>query len=467
MKIESLRVHLLCWLLAPLAGVVLINIFNSYEAATNTANMVADRTLLASATDIAEEIFVTGGVLDVQVPPAAIEMFNTGHGDLVFLNLRTHDGQLLTGYPDLPQPPEPVPAAHPIYYQSVYRGRTVRLVAVSHSIVGAEEANPVTVVVGQTLNSHDELVRDLLRRAIFQQLILLIGSGVLVYFGFSRGLAPLMRLRDAVLDDRHDAIEPLPVHSVQSELRPLVEALNQYKQRVQLQMAAQNRFIANAAHQIKTPLTLLAMQAAFAQRATNKSDRQEALNALQNSVQQFAHMVNQLLTLSRAEPGGRRPRHEHIDMAIVAREILEDFASAALLRNIDLGFDPGVDPQIVCGDKTMLHEAIVNLVDNALRYSPNGGAVMVTLRHKNGACVLAVSDNGPGIPQEERGRVFERFYRVVENGGEGSGLGLAIVREVVTAAQGSVTLDAPESGSGLIVTVRLPAAPVDLPVRSL
>ena len=465
MRISSLRVHLLCWLLAPLAGVVGLNIFNSYEAATNTANMVVDRTLLASATDIAEEIFVTDGVLDVQVPPAAIEMFNTGHGDLVFVNLRTHDGQLLTGYPDLPPPPTPVSTAHPVYYQAVYRDRNLRLIAISHPIVGASQASPVLVVVGETLNGHAELVNDLLRGAIDHQLLLLVVSGVLVFIGFSRGLAPLMRLRDAVLDDHLDATEPLSVNSVQTELRPLVEALNQYKRRVQLQMAAQNRFIANAAHQIKTPLTLLATQAAFAQRATNKTDRQEALNALQKGVKQFAHMVNQLLTLSRAEPGVRRPRHELIDLKVVARETLEDFASVALLRNIDLGYDPGDAPQIVAGDKTMLREMIVNLVDNALRYTPEGGAVMLTQRHEDGFNVLRVSDNGPGIPEKERARVFERFYRVIGNGGEGSGLGLAIVREVVTTAEGTVTLDAPPNGTGLVVTVRLPAVPGDLPAR--
>jgi two-component system sensor histidine kinase TctE len=176
-------------------------------------------------------------------------------------------------------------------------------------------------------------------------------------------------------------------------------------------------------------------------------------------------MVNQLLTLSRAEPGVRRPRHELIDLKVVARETLEDFASVALLRNIDLGYDPGDAPQIVAGDKTMLREMIVNLVDNALRYTPEGGAVMLTQRHEDGFNVLRVSDNGPGIPEKERARVFERFYRVIGNGGEGSGLGLAIVREVVTTAEGTVTLDAPPNGTGLVVTVRLPAVPGDLPAR--
>lgn len=461
MKIRSLRVHLLCWLLAPLAGVVAVNILNSYQAATDTANMVADRTLLASATDTAEEIYVADGVLDAEIPPAAIEMFNTGHGDLVFFRIQTRDGRLLNGYPDLPMPAPPLTTSQPVYYESAYRGRTLRLVALDHPVVGAKEAGPVTVVVGETLNSHEELVRSLVRTAVGHQMTLLFGSAILVLIGFSRGLAPLMRLRDEVLDDRRDPLEPLSIGTVQTELRPLVDALNQYKRRVQLQMAAQNRFVANAAHQIKTPLTLLSTQAAFAQRAKNRDDRQEALDALQKSVHQLAHMVNQLLTLSRAEPGARRPRHEQVDLNVVARDVLENFANLALLHDLDLVFDPDSAAAAVAGDETMLREMIVNLVDNALRYTPPGGAVTVTLRQPPGECLLTVADNGPGIPPGERPHVFERFYRVIANGGEGSGLGLAIVHEVVTAAGGTVDLDTPPSGQGLVVSVRLPSAEAD------
>lgn len=456
MKIESLRTYLLFWLLAPLAGVVLVNVFSGYFAATNTANMVADRTLVASANDIAEEISVSDGVIDVQIPPAAIEMFNTGHGDLVFYSVQTRNGQLLAGYPDLPLPKSSASSADTIFYQVTYRGHPLRLVALLHPIVGADEASPVRVLVGQTLHSHGDMVRDLLEGSIGQQLILLVVTAVLVLFGFRRGLAPIMRLRDAVLDDKRDALAPLPTTSVQTELRPLVEALNQYKRRVRGQMDAQRRFISNAAHQIKTPLTLLATQAAFAERAKNAADRKEALTALQTSVRQFAHLVNQLLTLSRAEPGARRPRHERVDLAATARQVLEDFANIALARKIDLGFDPSKEATIIAGDETMLREMIVNLVDNALRYTPVEGTVVVTVEPIENSCVLTVADNGPGIPPDETSRVFERFYRVLANGGEGSGLGLAIVQEVVSAAGGSVTLAAPPVGHGLVVKVTIP-----------
>ncbi|MDR3437786.1 sensor histidine kinase [Telmatospirillum sp.] len=457
MKIESLRAYLLVWVLAPLAGVILVNVFYSYQAASHTADMVADRTLMASATDIAEEISVIDGVIDVQVPPAAIEMFNTGHGDVVYYRIHTRNGQLLAGYPDVPTPATSGREADPIFYSASFRGHPLRMIALTHPIVGADEASPVTVVVGQTLNSYNDLVLDLLQASIGQQLILLIVAAVVVLVGLRRGIAPLLQLRDAVLDEKRDALDPLPAASVQTELRPLVDALNLYKRRVRSQMAAQNRFIANAAHQIKTPLTLLATQAAFAERAKNQHDRKEALGALQASVRQFAHLVNQLLTLSRAEPGVRRPRHERVDLAVMARRVLEEFSNVALDRQIDLGFDTAKDPMIVTGDETMLREMIVNLVDNALRYTPVNGTVMVCVEGRDDMCVLTVADNGPGVPPDEAARVFERFYRVLANGGEGSGLGLAIVQEVVNAAGGTVTLATPPAANhGLIVTVAIP-----------
>jgi two-component system sensor histidine kinase TctE len=182
--------------------------------------------------------------------------------------------------------------------------------------------------------------------------------------------------------------------------------------------------------------------------------RDEALQALQKSTRQVTRLAGQLLTLSRAEPGSRRPRADTVDLAAVARSVLENAAEEALRRNIDLGLDND-GPVRVTGDATMLGEMVVNLVDNALRYTPPGGAVTVTVRSPRNTAVLIVEDTGPGIPEGERTHVFERFYRVMGTQAEGSGLGLAIVREVVDGAAGSVELRDREGG-GLLVAVTLP-----------
>jgi two-component system sensor histidine kinase TctE len=300
------------------------------------------------------------------------------------------------------------------------------------------------------------MVRRLWFGAFAQQLALVAIAGLFVLLGLHRGLAPLIRLRDAVRSPRRSDLDPVEVPGAQNEIRPLIDALNAYMERVRAQMAAQRRFIANAAHQLRTPLALLSTQASYALRETVPDARQEALVALQASSGKLARLAEQLLTLSRAEPGSRRPRADRIDMTEAARHVLETQAPAAIARNIDLGLEE-TGPVPVIGDGTMLREMIVNLVDNALRYSSAGGSVTVRLAAVDGEAVLTVADDGPGIPPDERAHVFERFYRIAGSTEEGSGLGLAIVREVVENAGGRVILGDSATG-GLVVEVRLPLA---------
>jgi two-component system sensor histidine kinase TctE len=243
---------------------------------------------------------------------------------------------------------------------------------------------------------------------------------------------------------------------VQTEFQPLVHALNDHMERVQNQMAAQRRFVSNAAHQLRTPLALMSTQAGVAARETDDARREEALQALRSSIRHVSRLASQLLTLSRAEPGSRRPRSETIDLAAAARDIVAAHAEQALQRNIDLGLEVS-EPVPVEGDGTMLREMLVNLVDNAIRYTRPDGRVTVSVGRRGDIAVLDVEDNGPGIPAAEREQVFERFYRVLGTEGEGSGLGLAIVREVVDGAGGEVNL-AEADGGGLVISVRLPIA---------
>ncbi|MDX8454498.1 sensor histidine kinase N-terminal domain-containing protein [Mesorhizobium sp. VK9D] len=449
-RISSLRLQLLAWVVLPLAGLAAINLWTSHGNARVTADLVTDRMLMASARAIAEQVAVKDGVLDATIPPAAIEMFDTGDRDRVYYHVETAGGHLLTGYPDLPM------ASQRGSIETGFRDHRLRLATLSHAVIGAGADSPITVTVGVTLAGHDAMARRLWLSAFGQQLALVAIAGVFVLLGLRRGLAPLLRLRDAVRSRSRSDLDPVEVSDAQSEIRPLVEALNAYMERVRAQMAAQRRFIANAAHQLRTPLALLSTQASYALRETAADQRQEALVALQASSGKLARLAEQLLTLSRAEPGSRRPRADRIDLTEAARQVLEGQAPKAIERNIDLGLDE-TGPVPVTGDGTMLREMIVNLVDNALRHSKAGGSVTVQLAVVDGEAALTVTDDGPGIPAEEREHVFERFYRIAGSTEEGSGLGLAIVREVVDNAGGSVTLgDA--AGGGLKVEVRLPLA---------
>ncbi|TPN79524.1 HAMP domain-containing protein [Mesorhizobium sp. CU2] len=450
MKISSLRLQLLAWVVLPLAALAAVNLWTSQRNALATADLVTDRMLVGSARAISEQVAMVDGTLDATVPPAAIEMFDTGDRDSVYYRVETANGRLLTGYPDLPQAPARGSLEAP------YRDHPLRLATLSHAVIGAGADSPIRVTVGVTLAGHDAMVKRLWLSAFAQQLALVVIAGVFVLLGLRRGLAPLIRLRDAVRSRSRSDLEPVEIAGAQSEIRPLIEALNAYMERVRGQMAAQRRFIANAAHQLRTPLALLSTQASYALRENAADQRQQALVALQASSGKLARLAEQLLTLSRAEPGSRRPRADLVDLTEAARHVLEAQAPTAIKSGIDLGLEE-TGPVPVTGDGTMLREMIVNLVDNALRYTPAGGSVTVKLAAIDGEALLTVTDSGPGIPAEECEHVFERFYRLAGSAEDGSGLGLAIVREVVENAGGSVTLGDAATG-GLKVEVRLPLA---------
>lgn len=378
-------------------------------------------------------------------------MFDTGHGDRVFYRVITAWGSLVSGVADLPETKKDQSAE-----DLNFRGDPVRVMTLNHPVVGLAKDAEISVSVAVTLNNEKAMRQRLWLSDFTKQLLLVLVTGFVAIVGLQRGLAPVLRLRDAVREQGREKLDPFSPENVQSELRPLVHALNDYMERVQSQMAAQRRFVANAAHQLRTPLTLVATQASVAAREQDSNSRNEALQALRTSTQQLTRLASQLLTLSRAEPGSRRPRHDKIDLAAAARQVLETFTETALQRQIDLGLDVD-EPCRVEGDGPMLSEMIVNLVDNALRYTLPGGTVTVSVSRHGAWVLLRVEDNGPGIPDQEKEQVLERFYRIIGTQAEGSGLGLAIVKEVVERAGGTVALTTPVSG-GLNVEVKLPAA---------
>jgi two-component system sensor histidine kinase TctE len=449
---HSLRAQLFAWVTATLVCVLCLNLYVSQRHAVSTASIVTDNMLLGSARMIAEAVRVdASGTIGVDIPPAALEIFDTGYSDRVYYRVTTPWGNLVAGYSALAQP------------ERLARGQTmrfrdmdIRAMAINHPVVGLGDDGVVTVTVAVTRNSESALTRSLWMSDFTNQFALVAVAGLVTVLGLRRGLGPVLRLRDAVLASRRERLEPFDPASVQTELRPLVHALNDYMGRVQKQMAAQRRFVTNAAHQLRTPLTLLATQAGVAAREADPARRDEALQALTRSTRQVSRLAEQLLTLTRAEPGSRAPRAERLDMAEVARKVLEAHAEEALRRGVDIGLEAEGRAPVV-GDGTMLREMVVNLVDNALRYTPAPGEITVGVTFDDAQVVLTVEDSGPGIAESERDQVFERFYRIMGTQAEGSGLGLAIVREVVDGAGGSVTLGRSATG-GLAVTVRLPLA---------
>ncbi|MEO6919309.1 MAG: sensor histidine kinase [Collimonas sp.] len=461
--IISLRLRLLLWLLIPLTLFVAISATLSYRSARETADLIQDHALLASAQVIAGEIQWLDGEPHAGIPPAALELLVSPEQDQVYYQVITdHDG-LLAGRPDFP-PALRFPVTAPAFNSIDYHGQALRVVSQVRTLYNAGQLRKIAVLVGQTTRAHDQMLTDLWRPALHRQIAMLLLAIALVVIGLTMELRPLMHLKDQLASRDATSLSPIRAGQLQLELRPIVEAINQTIQRLNTQVAAQKRFIADAAHQLRTPLTLIDSQIQFARRLTDESRRGEVLQALQESSRNMTELTNKLLLLSQAEASNTTAFLRHpVDLIAVAATVLEDIVDLAQRKNIDLGLDTGIEHAWAMGNEALFNAMMMNLVDNAIRYTPAHGKVTVAISAGPEQLEISVSDNGPGIPAEVRDRVFERFFRNAAPGQEGTGLGLAIVREIVIAAQGTVMLAASGPRHGLTVLLHLPVCAAPAP----
>ena len=284
-------------------------------------------------------------------------------------------------------------------------------------------------------------------------MVFLVTVAVLV--GVRRALRPLSSIREELAQRSLSDLRPLNVEAAPAEIVPLLETINQLLGHLRADIEIQQRFVSNAAHQLRTPLAGLKTSAELALRESTVSGTREMVAQILEGANRSVHLVKQLLAISRAEPKhGREILFTDVDLASLAREVCKAYLGAALKKNIELGYD-GPSSLIVRGEATCLREMIGNLVDNAVRYSSNGGVVTVHLASGK-EIGLSVEDSGPGIPRKERDRVFERFYRVLGTGEDGTGLGLSIVKEVVQMHGGKISLSDGEGGVGTRVMVVFP-----------
>ncbi|BAO91311.1 sensor histidine kinase [Caballeronia cordobensis] len=449
---NSLRVRLLWWLLVPLAIYVFVTGKAAYDNARHTADLVQENTLLASARMIAGEVEWSDGRLLVDIPPAALEVFASPQGDQVFYNVSVDDGRLLAGAPDFPTRAS---AGHdaPVYYDADLHGKPIRAVGIVRQMYDNGAIRRVLVSVGKTQASRDAMLRELWRPQLVRQIEMVLLAVALACIGLTFELRPLLKVKEEVIDRDPMQLEPLRVERLHTELRPIVEAINQCIARLGLQVAAQRRFIADAAHQLRTPLTLLETQLQFArQHREMEPSLNEALAAMQRSNRSMVGLTNKLLLLAQAEAADyAQLAKQKVDLAAIAQDVIEDLAMFAQKRDIDLGAEL-VQSAPMIGHEGLLSALVYNIVENAIRYTQPGGHVTVAVACDAARVTLSVIDDGPGIPAEARSRVFEPFYRASADT-EGTGLGLAIAKEIVQAHRGEIGLGHREHPArGVIVT---------------
>lgn len=455
--ILSLRNHLMNWLFTPLFVLWIFSTAAGYMATLNYANQPYDLALIERAHSLAAQFRLDSGLAKFDAMPAATLPLAAEGNDRTYYTVTLSDGRAISGNVRLPRPPAFLSGKKqdPVFNDAEFKGEKIRMVSLRYP--AAEPGAYVLLQTAETIGKRQALTRGILGNIVIPQLLLIVLAGGAVWYALKRGLMPLEHLRLEVAQRSRDDLSLLDEKRAPLEVWPLIDAVNDLLQRLKLVMESQKRFIADAAHQLRTPFAGLKTQAELALRESDPERVHQALEKILASAERCSHLVNQLLSLARNEPGGHSYNSfETLDLNRLAQDMAMHWVPEALKKNIDLGFEGSDQVLPVRGDVVALKEMVGNLLDNAIRYTPSGGAVTLRVGYEAGGTVLRVEDNGPGISEEHRERVFERFYRILGSGQPGSGLGLAIVREVVSLHGGRISLGAGANGQGTLIVVRFP-----------
>ncbi len=450
---SSIRLRLLKWLIGPILVINLAGGALTYLLAWMPAQSAFDQSLFDAAGALCGR--VTGGAdgARVDLPPQAEQMLRSNDADATYFVVRANGGAgaKLAGDADFPAPHAGAELGLPYAYDATMRAEPVRVVSVRLRVGGHTLQVGVAKTLRKRLQTRAAIVRALvLLEALFSAA--LVG---LIWFSVTTGLLPLNRMR-ADLNARDAAdLSPIQDDAVPFELGPVVSAFNDLLAKVQAGARAQHDFLANVAHQLRTPLAGLKMQLEWqAERHAAEPETSASIARMLSATERMIRQTNQLLALARAEPSYfEKTRLERLDLAALVQDAIQQFVDQASLKGIDLGFDLLPSPMV--GDRFLLRDLIDNLIDNALRYTPAHGSVTVSCYSDAGAAVFMVEDSGPGIAPSRREHVFARFVRL-DDKTTGSGLGLAIVRDIAQAHGASVTLGDGAGAKGCLLTVRFP-----------
>ena len=432
---------------------LIIGAIAAYFIALRAATQAYDRALMDPVLALAQHTKLVNGVVVIDLPEAARNILMVDAFDRMYYEVRDHKNRLIAGEQGFPTAPHGLVAEMPNFHETRYRGSKIRVAALRLPI----ENGDATVQVGETLIKRDKLVWEILLAEIIPATLVAVAAVALVWFGIGRGLRPLDHLRAEIATRSQRDLRSLAEDDTPIEVRPMVRALNNLLQHLRESLDAQQRFLANAAHQLRTPLAGLQTQAELVLRRPIPAELQDALNHMHDAARRATHLANQLLALARAEPGAQLPNAmELADLQTIISSAAIEWVPRAIAKGIDLGFE--LAPAMATLDPLLVRELLDNIIDNALIYTPKGGTVTVRCRATATSVLLEFEDDGIGIPTELRPKVFERFYRVDASSGEGCGLGLAIVDEIATLHDAEVSIKAPVSGKGTVVCILFPRA---------
>lgn len=460
-KPQSLYLQLLLFLGLPLLLLWGLSAFNSYVSALQAATQAYDRTLLSSARTVSERLEVHNGKLQVNVPWVVLDSFELNMNDRLYYKVVDPAGRVISGYDDLPKMP-PSTSRTTLYpalawfYHTEYRGQAIRVAKLLQPINEDNVVGMAEIYVAETLQSRRYLAIQLLFSSWVSQGLLVLLTLILTAWLLRRVLRPMRQLSSLMVRREPGLLSPLPELLPWSETRLLIVAFNRYIDRLRGVLSRQERFNADASHQLKTPLAVLKTQVSVALTRDDPALWQESLRAMNVTLDNTIVLTERLLQLSavkRKEQGERQ--FIPVDLVHVVQNCCFSRLAQARSKAIDLGYDGELQPTIIEGDEVLLGELCANLLENAIKYTPEHGIVTVYLRVDNGAVDLSVEDSGPGIAGNLIPQAMLPFRRL-DNVGDaaGSGIGLALASDIARLHRSHLQLSRSEHLGGLSVKMR-------------
>jgi two-component system sensor histidine kinase TctE len=469
---RSLFGEILDWMLTPLLLLWPVSLVLTWLVAQGIAGKPFDRALEYNVNALAQLITVNKNRAQFVLPLPARELLRADDGDTVYFQVLGPRGEFLGGEKNLPIPPDEdkAPSGEVRMRDAEFHGTELKI-AYMWVRLNLSDNRPALVQVAETMDKRSVLATEIVKGVMLPQFVVLPLAVLLVWLALVQAIKPLNRLEERIRARKPDDLSPLDAEAVPMEVAPLVSSVNDLLMRLKESIATQKRFLADAAHQLKTPLAGLRMQADLAQREGGSAeDLKQSLRQIGRSSIRATHTVNQLLALARAESSGAVLSHQTCDLSRLTVEVVQDCLPRAMDKHIDVGYEgpePGSTGTSLQGNATLLTEMVRNLLDNAINYTPSQpdkpGVVTarVLVDPFSKALVLQVEDSGAGIPAAEKELVFQPFYRALGNDADGSGLGLPIVLEIARQHNAEVSLEDSRPGQsppGSCFTVRFPGS---------
>lgn len=452
-KPNSLRTKLIAWTLVPSLFLWVFASIFIYNTAVRSASASYDYILTSLIETLSVRVYIRDGKQDVDFPTEVIPILREQHVDKRFYQISGSDGHLIAGDVNLPPPPA-YPSVTTLFHGSI-NGVPIRIAARRVRLPHSDKF--VDIQIAETMHGRNEIAKDAIKRLSAAGVAIFIVIMLKTFITARQVLAPLAKVQNQVSMATMNNAGSIDDISVPMEIRPLVLEIKNLLQRLNAEHKQQKRFVSDAAHQLRTPLAGIKIHSELAKRNDPREASSAHLNQITVSVTQATNMVNKMLTLATSESSAlSRDAFTLCDLGAIVYEVTTSFVPLALQTEIDLGVGEVSKDAMVLGQEWALRELISNLVDNAIKYTPERGHITVKLLKESQRTVLEVEDSGPGIPHEERSRVFERFYRLSNAPKGGSGLGLSIVGEVARTHNAEVEILDPQFGSGCLFRVTFP-----------